>query len=437
MAGVVLLAAAAALAQPAPPGGSAVTLTLADAMDRALRASHRLGESAAREDAARAAVSSRGAADMPILTLLAGYTRTNHVQEFGISLPGAPPKIIYPDIPDNWRSRIDLQWLVFSSGRVSALERAARSDLNAAGKDREALQSDVRLETAQAFWGVVTSAEAVRVLREALNRMDAHVKDTKNMLGVGILAQSDVFSAEAQRSRQQQLLIEADNARAIAEANLRRLTGLPADAVVVPQAALEEPVPEPPGLENLLAQAKAARPEIGALQQRVNAMKDRRAAVAASLMPTVGVGAGVDYARPNPRIFPRAGAWKDSWDLSVNIGWQLWDGGRAKADAAELAANQRALEERLAEVESMLDLDVRQRRLDLESARASINAASDGVRSAQEARRVVADRFAAGVAQATEVVDAQVLLLQAELDRTRALANTKLAQSRLDRALGR
>jgi outer membrane protein TolC len=440
-AGTALLLASQAIAQTtpaAPPGAAAaVRLTLDDAIERAVKASHRIGESTAREEAARAVVSSRAAADMPIVTVLAGYTRTNHVQEYGLQLPGQPPKIIYPDVPDNWRSRLDLQWLVFTSGRMSALERAAQSDAVAAGKDIEALRADVRLETAQAFWGVVTSAEAARVVGEALKRMDAHVKDTKNMLQVGVLAQSDVYSAEAQRSRQQLLLIEAQNARAVAEANLRRLTGLPGDTAIEPVAALDDQVAVPPGIDRLLEQARAARPELAALQQRINAMKERRAATSAALLPTVGVAAGFDYARPNPRIFPRAAKWNDSWDLSVNVGWQLWDGGRAKSDAAELAANQRALEERLAELESVLDFDVRQRRLDLDSARASIQAASDAVRSADEARRVVTDRFAAGVAQATEVVDAQVALLQAELDRTRALATTRLAQSRLDRALGK
>ena len=53
------------------------------------------------------------------------------------------------------------------------------------------------------------------------------------------------------------------------------------------------------------------------------------------------------------------------------------------------------------------------------------------MRSATEARRVLGDRFAAGVATSTDVLDAQVALLQAELDRTRALANAKLAEARL------
>jgi outer membrane protein len=84
----------------------------------------------------------------------------------------------------------------------------------------------------------------------------------------------------------------------------------------------------------------------------------------------------------------------------------------------------------------MLALEVRQRRLDLSSARAQIEAAAEGVRSAAESRRVVQERLAVGVATTTDVLDAQVALLQAELDRTRALATARLAEARLARALG-
>jgi outer membrane protein TolC len=54
-----------------------------------------------------------------------------------------------------------------------------------------------------------------------------------------------------------------------------------------------------------------------------------------------------------------------------------------------------------------------------------------------EARRVVGDRFTAGVATSTEVLDAQTDLIQAELSLTRALANVRLAEARLERAIGR
>ena len=61
----------------------------------------------------------------------------------------------------------------------------------------------------------------------------------------------------------------------------------------------------------------------------------------------------------------------------------------------------------------------------------------DPVRAAREAHRVVTDRYRQGVATNTEVLDAQVALVAAALDRTRAVAGTRLAEARLNRALGR
>ena len=102
----------------------------------------------------------------------------------------------------------------------------------------------------------------------------------------------------------------------------------------------------------------------------------------------------MDYARPNPRIFPRADRWDESWDVGVNVSWSLWDGGRTAADVAQAASSVEAARQRLAEFDSVLAVEVRQRALEIESGRAAVAAADDAVRAATEARRVVAERYA-------------------------------------------
>jgi outer membrane protein TolC len=95
------------------------------------------------------------------------------------------------------------------------------------------------------------------------------------------------------------------------------------------------------------------------------------------------------------------------------------------------------LRARLAELDSTIALDIRQRISELTSSRAAIDAADVAVDAATEARRVIGERFAAGVATSTDVVDAQVAILQAELDRTQAIAAARMAEARLNRAIGR
>jgi len=423
---------AAALAQsPVPP------ITLDEAIAQGLANSRRLAELEARGQAADYAVAGRAASEMPIVAASGGYTRTNHVDIFVVRTPIGPPQVVYPDIPDNYRSRLDLQWPIYTGGRGDALERAARAEREAIGKDLDAARADLRLEITRAFWAAVTAADTEAVLRRSLEAVDAHVRDVRARLSSGLIPPNEVSSAEAQASHQRLIALEAANQRSIAEADLARLTGRDSVTVRAPDAAV-------PGTSaasiaraaELITRALGVRPERQALESRVRSAEERAAAVSAGRLPQVAVAGGYDYARPNARIFPRSGDWKTSWDASVNVTWTLWDGGRRDAEYGEARATASALRARVEDFDRQVTFEVRARLLELESSRQGLVAADDGIRAALEAERVIGERYAAGVATSTEVLDAQVARLQAELDRARAIANIRLAEARLERAIG-
>jgi outer membrane protein TolC len=417
--------------------GSSARMTLDEAIAQGLANSYRLAELLAREEGARASEDRRAADRLPVLSAQAGYTRTNHVQEFAIAPPGQPRQVVYPDVPDNYRTRLDLQWLVYTGGRLDHLARAARAEREATADDLAAARADLRLDITRAFWALVTAREAEQVLTRSLDRIAAYVRDLRARLDQGLIPPNELLSAEAQQARERVASIEAGNSRRIAEADLRRLTGNEAPGDIEPAATLEPPTAPQAETARLIAEAIAQRPARRALTDRATAAGARVDAAAAERLPQIGVGGGFDYGRPNTRIFPRVARWEDSWDVSVNATWTLWDGGRVRADRAEAAAGARAADARIADFDRQVTFEVRQRQLELDSSRAAIAAATEGVRAATEAHRVVGERFNAGVVTNTEVLDAQNAMLQAELDRTRALANARLAEARLARALGR
>ena len=186
----------------------------------------------------------------------------------------------------------------------------------------------------------------------------------------------------------------------------------------------------------MVAQARDNRAERRSLLFRITAADERVAAASAGSLPVLTAIAGYDLSRPNTRIFPIQEKWTPSWDIGVIVRWSLFDGGRARAETAEAAANRRAIDARLRDFDAGVQVEVRQRQAEVTSAFAAIEAAVAGVRAATEARRVIAERFGAGVATNTDVLNAQTVLLQAELDVTRARANAELASARLARALG-
>jgi outer membrane protein TolC len=294
--------------------------------------------------------------------------------------------------------------------------------------DVEVTRADLRLEVARTYWALVTATESVRVVQEALGRADAHLRDVRAQFQSGLIPPNDVAAAEAQRAREELQLIEARTIRSSTLEDLRRLTRITTDIIPDTQLSAEPLTPLPPRIAN--------RAEQVAIAERISASEQRVSSIEAGSRPTVNFHATADYMNPNPRFFPRAERWRSSWEVGAVVNWTLWDGGRIGAESAEAQANTVALRQQQAEVNSLIATEVRQRQLDVESAYAALDASEVGVRSAAEARRVVTERFNVGVATSTEVLDAQVALLQAELDRLRALASIKLSEARLERALG-
>lgn len=416
---------------------SPIALTLNDAIQRAIASSHRLEEGRARADAASAAVEQRHAVQLPRLNGQGGYTRTNHIEAFGVPMPNGQVRTIFPDIPDNYRTRLDAQWPIYTGGRLQALERAARTDAVAASLDIQAMQGDLKAEVARAYWTLVSVSESRRVLERSLTQVEAHLRDARSRFDAGLVPPSDVLSVEAQQARQQMLLEQLRGNRDVAEAALARLVGLAPGTPIQPIETLEPPASESASFDVLVSEARERRSDRRALSERVSASGVRVQAVAAGRKPTIGVGAGVDYASPNPRIFPRQSPWRTSWDASVNVDWPLFDGGRVGAEVAEATAARVTAEARLAEFDSMLALEIRQRLSELSSGRAAVTAADAAIRAATEAHRVLRERFSAGVATSTEVLDAEYSILQAELDRAQAITGLRIAEAGLARATGR
>ena len=421
------------------------SITLEQAIQEAQAASQRVAQLQAEAEAENFAIAGAQAASRPELAVQGGYTRTNHVQAFEIIAPGPPPtrEVIYPDIPDNYRTRIDLQWPIYTGGRTDALADAARAERSATGHELDVARADLRLEVTRAFWALVTAQETETVLARSIAVADAHVKDLRASLASGLISPDEVSKAEAQASHQRVLATEAANQRSVAEADLRRLTQDTSAGRLSPDpgAAAAPDAPQPANLQSkttaqLIAAALATRPERKALADRVDSAHARARAAGSTARPQIAADSGYDYARPNPRIFPRAGEWNTSWDASVNVSWLLWDGGRRAAEVGQARAQADALKTQVTEFDRQVTFEVQARELDLQAARQAVSAADDEVRAAADTERVVGERYRAGVATNTDVLDAQEARLQADLDRTRAIASLRLAEARLERAIG-
>jgi len=433
---VLVAATSAAAAAQAP-----LSLTLDEALARGVEQSPRLAEARARQAAASAVVDGRRALGRPLVSTTAGWVRTNHVDEFGVVQPDGAFRVIFPDIPSNYRLRAEAAIPLYTAGRVDALVASATADLRAAEADRLGFEQDVRLEVSRAYWSLVSGREAVGVMEQALARMDAWVSDVRSRVEAGVLPPNDVLSAEAERARQSVRLVRARHDADLAEVVLARLIGVGPDQRIEPVSvpsvplegvatAIDRPVPA------LVQEARDGRAERLGLEERAVGLRAAADAALAALRPQVSALLAVEPARPNSRFVPRSDEWQTSWDLGVNVSWPVWDGGRAQSEQAAALAQAEAVGHRIRELDAALSVEVRSRVLALDADRAALDAAERAVAAAAEAHRVVTERFDAGVATSTDVLDAQLALLEAELERTQLQAAQRIHEAEFMRTLG-
>src|SRR5262249_22937254 len=158
-------------------------------------------EARAQDTAAALAIGSSTALGRPSVTGSAGYLRTNHVPEFGFVQENGQLNVIFPDIPNKYRVRGEMDVPLYTARPVDALVASAQAGAQASAADVRATEQDVRMDVTRAYWGLVTARANARVLQQALDREDAYVGDVKSRVDAGVLPPNDLLSAQAQRAR--------------------------------------------------------------------------------------------------------------------------------------------------------------------------------------------------------------------------------------------
>lgn len=174
-----------------------------------------------------------------------------------------------------------------------------------------------------------------------------------------------------------------------------------------------------------------------ALESRVEASRAGLMAARGNWWPQLFLSANYYYSKPNARYLPALAEFKDSWDVGVTMQFDLWNWGQTgyESDQAQaaMAQNQTLLDQ----LKENVTLEVRRQLLAWRRAQEKVEVTRLGVDQAEENLRTFDDKFRSGAATSTDLLDANVSLLQARTNLTGALVEQELALARLRRAAGR
>jgi outer membrane protein TolC len=212
---------------------------------------------------------------------------------------------------------------------------------------------------------------------------------------------------------------------------LGRIIGLP----IGQQFTVADPTPSVPleaiSVQDALAKAYEHRPDFQAARARVLAAQFALRGAKAERYPTLT--ASGFYGADGLRLLTNShGVFQATGSIQFNI----FDGGRIKADILETNAELRNRQNELENLRGQIDYDVRSALLDLKSSADQVDVAHSNLDLANQTLREARDRFAAGVTNTVEVVQAQQSVADANENLISAQFQYNVAKVSLARALG-
>lgn len=324
-----------------------------------------------------------------------------------------------------------LNQTLFDPGKYQSW-RAAQASTRAAGADVDA-QADAAAAMAAAAYVRAARADAQLAARRADSALAADLLQiAQDQLKAGVGIALDVTRAQSQLVNVQAQIIGARSDRDRTLLELKRVTGLTADAPLQLADSLGTlPIEaQLPTAESALTAALQNRADVRALLAQESAQQAAAKAIRWERSPQLSLSVAQDAIGRNfDRMLPTY-----SWGLQLSVG--VFDGFRREARYQEQTAASRETDARLKDLRAQSALEVRAALLDLSSAQEQVDAVRERLRLAEQEVSQAQDRFRAGVAGNADVITALLSLNQARTLRNDALAAYQSARVSLAKAMG-
>jgi outer membrane protein TolC len=284
--------------------------------------------------------------------------------------------------------------------------------------------------TASAYLQIVADASRVEAIRSQVATSQALYDRAVDQQNAGTASGIDVLRSQVELKQQQQRLLAQRNQFDRDKLALGRVIGLPPGQ----EFNLSETAPFSPltslTQDEALSTALAQRPDYQSYQARVRAAEETVKAARGERYPTAGVTA--DYGDVGYTLSSSHGTFSVVATAKINV----FDGGRIKGDEVRAKADLKQRQDELADLGGQIDYQVRTAFLDIRTAADQVAVAQDNLDLANQTLVQARDRFAAGVTDNIEVVQAQESVASANDNLIAALYAHNLAKIDLARALG-
>ncbi len=308
--------------------------------------------------------------------------------------------------------------------------RAASQNVKAAQFTYRDARDTVVLAVGANYLLTIANESRVAATEAELKTAQALYQLASDQEAAGLAPNIDTLRARVQLQAQQEALIQAQNDLEKQRIALARVIGLP----VTQKFRLVNRVPYHPlpemELQNAYARALQTRSDYQAALASLRAAQLSREAAWKQRLPSI------DFAGEYGVLGTTPDSMSPNWTAAATLRIPIFEGGKVEADVQQTEA---VLKQRQAQVDDMrgrIEQDVQDAILDLKAAAQQVEVAKTGLDYAQQALGQSQDRFAAGVTNNVEVIQAQQQLASANDQYISSLYAHNIAKVLLARAIG-
>jgi outer membrane protein TolC len=403
-----------------------LTLTLKEAIDRGIKAN--LGALLS-EQGITAARAQRWRVLQSMLPDVTGRV-TESAQQInlaaeGIRFPGVPT-VIGPF------SNFDARAYLTATAGLSQYEsiRSSVDNLKSAQFSYQNALELVVFSVSNAYLQVLTSAANVVNAQAQVETAQALLNQAEQMHQAGVTAKIDSLRANVELQARKQDLVVARNNLDKSKIALARTIGLPVDQRYELADTLQF-IPAPPlSQEEALHRAYDSRRDYRQAQEQVRAAELSERAARFERLPSLSFSGNYGDLGITP------GKSHGTFVAAGGIEIPLFEEGRIRGDIYQARATLKQSKDQLSDLQGRISAEVQTAFLDVNAASEQVQLADATVKLAQEELSEARERFAAGVTDNLEVVQAQGSLVNAQNQYVSSLYVHNLAKLSLARVVG-
>ena len=326
-------------------------------------------------------------------------------------------------------ARVYLTQSLFNSKLINNT-RAANQNLKSAEYTFKDARDLVVLAVGYVYLQAIADAARIETAEAQVQTAKALYDQATDQVNAGTSPAIDGLRAKVELQTRQQQLIQAKNNFAIQKLTVARVIGLaPGQEFEFTDKSPDRPF-EGITVDEALKHAYASRSDYLAAMSDVRAAEYSRKAAVAGYYPSLSFDADFGTAGSHPSTATQV------FDVRGTLSIPIFQGNSVHADILQADARLQQTRERLDNLRSQIDADVRAALLNLQSSAEQVNVARSNIDLAEETLVQSRDRFSAGVTDTVEVVQSQEAVASAHEQYIASLYSFNFAKISLARALG-